>query len=120
MPKGRQVVKGVVCVTCKKVKGKPYNSPPTAAMPEFRVRQAPPFARVGVDFAGPLYVKSKKGEMEKVSIALFSCCVTSTVHLSRTLALVEDLSAAAFQRCLQRFTARRGTLALIVSDNTKT
>ena len=118
VPKDRQVVKGVLseCVTCKKLKGKPYSSPPTAALPEFRVREAPLFSRVGVDFAGPLYVNSKKGEMEKVYIALFSCCVTRAVHLE----LVEDLSAAALRRCLRRFTARHGTPALIVSDNAKT
>ena len=36
------------------------------------------------------------------------------------LELVEDLSAAAFRRCLRRFTARHGTPALIVSDNART
>ena len=104
VPRGRQEVKGALseCVTCKKLKGKPYSSPPTAALPEFRVKEAPPFSRVGVDFAGPLYVKSKTGEMEKVYIALFSCCVTRAVRLE----LVEDLSAAAFRRCFRRFTAR--------------
>lgn len=118
VPRGRQVVKRILgeCVTCKKLTGKPYSTPPTAALPEFRVKEAPPFSRVGVDFAGPLYVKSKTGEMEKVYIALFSCCVTRAVHLE----LVEDLSAAAFRRCLRRFTARNGTPALIVSDNAKT
>ena len=49
-------------------------------------------------------------------IALFSCCVTRAIHLE----LVEDLSAAAFRRCLRRFAARYGTPALIVSDNAKT
>ena len=118
VPRGRQEVKGALseCVTCKKLKGKPYSSPPTAALPEFRVKEAPPFSRVGVDFAGPLYVKSKTGEMEKVYIALFSCCVTRAVRLE----LVEDLSAAAFRRCLRRFTARNGMPSLIVSDNAKT
>ena len=55
VPKGRQEVKGVLneCVTCRKLKGKSYSSPPTTALPEFRVREAPPFSRVGVDFAGP-------------------------------------------------------------------
>ena len=92
------MVKGVLseCVTCKKLRGKPYSSPPTAALPEFRVIEVPPFCRVGVDFAGPLYVKGKKGEMKKVYIALFSCCVIRAVHLE----LVEDLSDAAFRRCL--------------------
>ena len=118
VPRGRQEVKGTLseCVTCKKLKGKPYSSPPTAALPEFRVKEAPPFSRVGVDFAGPLYVKSKTREMEKVYIALFSCCVSRAVRLE----LVEDLSAAAFRRCLRRFTAKNGTPSLIVSDNAKT
>lgn len=38
------------------------------------------------------HVRGKKGEMEKVYIALFSCCVIRAVHLE----LVEDLSAAPF------------------------
>ena len=94
VPKGRQEVKRVLneCVTCRKLKGKSYSSPPTAALPEFRVREAPPFSRVS----------SKTGGMEKVYLALFSCCVTRAIHLE----LVEDLSAAAFRRCLRRFAAR--------------
>ena len=118
VPRGRQIVKRILgeCVTCRKVTGKPYSAPPTASLPDFRVREAPPFSRVGVDFAGPLYVKQKSGEMDKAYIALFSCCVTRAVRLE----LVEDLSTATFRRCLRRFIARNGTPALIVSDNAKT
>lgn len=61
-------------------------------------------------------MKSKTGEMEKVYIALFSCCVTRAVHLE----LVGDLSAAAFRPSFRRFTAKNGMPALIVSDNAKT
>ena len=116
--KGRQAVKQILgeCVTCRKLIGKPYSTPPTAALPDFRVQEAPPFSRVGVDFAGPLYVKEKSGQMGKVYIALFSCCVTRAVHLE----LVDDLSTGAFRRCLRRFVARRGTPVLIVSDIAKT
>ncbi len=100
VPKGRQVVKKVLgeCVVCKKLVGKPCNAPPTAALPDFRVREAPPFSRVGVDFAGPFYVKGRLGQMDKAYVALFSCCVTRAVHLE----LVEDLSAEAFRRCLRK------------------
>ena len=87
-----------------------------AALPDFRVREVPPFSKVGVDFAGPLFVKGVSGEMEKVYIALFSCCVTRAIHLD----LATDLSATAFIRCLRKFAARRGTPSLIVSDNAKT
>ena len=45
------------CVLCKKIEGRPFTQPPTASLPEFRVRPAPPFSKVGVDFVGPLFVK---------------------------------------------------------------
>jgi len=118
VPKGRQMVKKILgkCVTCKKHEGGAYGAPSTAPLPEFRVTEAAPFSKVGVDFAGPLYVKGGVGSSEKVYIAVFTCCVTRAVHLD----LVEDLSAATFNRCLRKFTARRGTPHLMVSDNAKT
>ena len=78
------------------------------------MRESPPFAKVGVDFAGPLYARGG-GEMVKVYIALFTCCVTRAVHLD----LVRNLSGSIFLNCLRRFASRRGPL-LIVSDNAKT
>ncbi|XP_078366089.1 uncharacterized protein LOC144650313 [Oculina patagonica] len=118
IPKGRQCVKKVLstCVTCKRFEGQAYGAPQTAALPDFRVRRAPAFSKVGVDFAGPFYVKAATGGMNKAYIALFSCCVTRAIHLE----LVEDLSAEAFRLALRRFTSRKGTPTLIVSDNAKT
>lgn len=118
VPKGRQAVKKVLkeCVTCMKAQGKPFKSPPVAALPDFRVRQSTPFSKVGIDFAGPLFVKSKTGEMVKSYLVLFTCCVTRALHLD----LVADLTATTFLRCLRRFAARRGTPSLIISDNAKT
>ena len=118
VPKGRQVVKKILreCVTCKREQRKPFGPPPVAALLDFRVREATPFSKVGLDFAGPLFAKSQTGEMSKVYIALFTCCVTRAVHLD----LVTDLTASTFVRCLRKFAARRGTPMLIVSDNAKT
>ena len=111
VPRARQNVKKLIskCVTCKKVGGKSYDAPPMASLPEFRVRESFPFSKVGVDFAGPLYVKGKTKETNKVYIALFTCCVTRAVHLE----LVEDLTSQTFRRALRRFSSRRGTPALI-------
>ena len=83
VPEGRQCVKKVLrkCVTCKKQEGRAFSAPQTAALPEFRVKQVPAFSKVGVDFAGPLYVKAATGGVRKVYIALFSCCVTRAIHL---------------------------------------
>ena len=104
------------CVTCKKLQGKHFDPPPIAPLPEFRVSEAPPFSRIGIDFAGPLYVKDKSNVMQKHYIALFTCFVTRAIHLE----LVEDLSTSTFIRSFRRFTARRGTLSLVNGDNAKT
>ena len=69
-----------------------------------------------MDFAGPLFVKKGKGQMSKVYITLFTCCVTRAIHLE----LVENLEASSFINCLRRFCARRGTPTLLISDNAKT
>ena len=118
VPKGRQMVKKILseCFTCKRLIGKSYRVPATAAFPEFRVTRASPFSKVGIGFAGRLYAKNGPGDMKKVHIGLFSCCVTRAVHLE----LVDEMSAEAFKHCLHKFTARRGMPSLIVSDNAKT
>ena len=56
VPKGRQQVKKVIskCVVCRTLEGKAYSTPRSAALPEFRVTEAPAFSKVGVLFAGPL------------------------------------------------------------------
>ena len=116
--KGRQFVTKVIrkYFICRKLEGKPYSLPKIAPLPELRVKEAPPFSRIGVDFAGPLYCKGEKKSTKKVYIALFSCCVTRAIHLEVT----EDLSACSFLNAFKRFCSRRGTPSLIVSDNAKT
>ena len=116
--KGRQYVKKVLKshFQCRKHEGKPYNPSPSGALPEFRVTQAPPFSRVGGDFAGTFFVKEKGGKVSKTYLALFSCCITRALHLD----LVEYLTAFTFINCLRRFSARRGTPRIVVSDNAKT
>ena len=120
VPKGQQVVKKVFrdCVTYKKEQCKPIGAPPTASLLEFRVREAPPFSKVGIYFAGPLFVKTKPGEMVKAYVALFTCCVTRDVHLD----LVTDLTATTLVRCLRKCAAGRGTpsSSVIISDKAKT
>ena len=116
--KGRQFVKKVIgkCFICRKLEGKPYSSRPMAPLPDSRVNAAPPFSKVGVDFAGPLYCKGHKGSMIKTYIALFTCCLTRAIHLE----LINELTTWSFLNCFKRFTSRRGTPSLVVSDNAKT
>ena len=85
-------------------------------MPDFRVRKADPFSSVGLDFAGPLYIKSSKNKKVKCFISLFTCCIIRAVHLE----LVEDMGMHTFIGCFKRFTAPKGVPVLAVSDNAQT
>ena len=116
--KGRQLVKKIIhkCFICKRCEGKSFRPPVVAPLPDYRVSEAPPFSRIGVDFAGPLYSKGSDGKMNKCYVALFTCCVTRAVHIE----LVTDLTASNFLNALRKFAARRGKPSLIVSDNAKT
>lgn len=114
--KGRQLVKRVVsrCYICRRLKVKPAQQV-TAPLPRDRVTESPPFEVTGVDFAGPLYVKSS-GQPKKAYIALFTCAVTRAVHLE----LVSDQTTENFLLALKRFIARQGLCKIIYSDNAKT
>ena len=103
--KGRSLVRQVLrrCNVCRRHEGKPYSNPLPPPLPSFRVQESPPFTVVGVDFAGPLFVRVKKDQFNKVWICLFTCCTTRAVHLD----IVTDLAAPTFIRVLKRFSARR-------------
>jgi len=116
--KGRQFVRQVIhkCVICHKYEGLPCSLPSPPPLPDFRVTEQPPFMYTGVDFAGPLYIKTPgTPNMSKVWLCLFTCCVTRAVHLE----IVPDLTADSFIRCFKCFTARRGIPHKMISDNGK-
>ena len=114
--RGRERVKGILrrCTLCKRLEGLPYSSTFCDNLPEFRVEEGPPFANVGIDFAGPLITTDK--QESKSYVCLFTCASTRAVHLE----LVEALDVQSFIRAFRRFCARRGVPALILSDNAKT
>ncbi|XP_046145237.1 uncharacterized protein LOC114882163 [Osmia bicornis bicornis] len=74
-----------------------------------------PFTHTGVDYAGPLTLKTWKGRGAKTPkgwICVFVCFATSAVHLE----VVTVYSADAFIAAYRRFAARRGTAASLYSD----
>ena len=104
-------------VTCRKLKGLHYWAVPPPPLPEYCVKEAPPFAYSGVDFAGPLHIKVPDGsDSSKVWVALYTCCITRAVHLE----LVPDMTAQSFLRSFKHLTSRRGVPIQMVSDNGKT
>jgi len=74
-----------------------------------------PFARTGVDFCGPIHIRSGMRKVQSIKgyIAVFVCFVTRAIHLE----LVSDLTTSAFMADLFRFMSRRGQCAHIYSDN---
>ena len=116
---GRQVVRQILlkCVICQRYEGLPQPAPQPPPLPQFRVKEEPAFTYVGLDFAGPLHIKTQGLVTErKVWICLYTCCVVRAVHLD----IVPDMTVGAFLRCFRRFTSRRGFPRKIVSDNGKT
>ena len=121
LTKGRQVIRKQIYnyVVCRRHEGRSYKVQTSSDMPDFRFKEGTPFASTGVDFAGPLFVKSvfgKEIQVSKIYICLFTCGSTRAIHIE----LTPSLTTQAFIRCLQRFVARRGIPELIISDNAKT
>ena len=119
--KGKQTVKAVIknCTVCKYVTGKVMLGPNPPDLPSYRVSYEYAFSNVGIDYAGPLFVKdiyNVDSQMHKAYILLFTCAATRSVHLE----LCPNMSCSSLIRCLKRFTARRGKFDMAISDNFQT
>ncbi|GFY26246.1 retrovirus-related Pol polyprotein from transposon 297 [Trichonephila clavipes] len=87
---------------------KSLSSEPTPLPPD-RVTDCAPFEIVGIDLAGPLFLKDGR----KVWITLFTCAIYRAIHLE----LVNSLTSDAFLLALRCFIARRGRPRTIYCDN---
>ena len=119
--KGRKAVKEIVskCVLCKRMEGKYYSTPAAQPLPSYRVADDFGFTSIGIDHAGPVFVKNiyeSDGTMYKACITVITCTVTRPSHLE----LSPDLNADSLIRALKRFKSTRGIPALVVSDNDRT
>ena len=104
---------------CKKLEGLSYPASFSPDLPNIRVSDGPPFTHVGLDFAGPVYIRANsasRNDSEKCYICLFTCATTRAVHLE----LTRNLTVECFLLAFQRFTSRRGLPAILISDNAKT
>ena len=72
-------------------------------LPEERVTPSPPFSDIGIDFAGPLYVKERT-IVEKTHVCVFTCASSRMGHLELTNSLTTD----EFLQDFSGMTSRRG------------
>ena len=117
IPKARNYIRKILfkCLLCKRHEGQPFTYPSPPDLPRSRLSDAYPFTYTGLDYAGPLYVKSIYGrsDMYKAWIFLFTCACTRGLFLD----LVPDYTSASCIRGLRRFFSKRGVPQQIISDN---
>ena len=111
---GRNVVKRCIreCIPCKRINGKVLLGPPPPDLPGYRVASDFAFTNIGVDYAGPLFVKniySETDEMHKAYICLFTCASTRNVHLELTRVRYKDFVTVGF------FSLRNYILCLVLT-----
>ncbi|UYV65036.1 hypothetical protein LAZ67_3002885 [Cordylochernes scorpioides] len=85
-------------------------------LPTSRTNWTRPFTKTGIDFAGPVIVKTsnlRNARCDKAYIALFICMFSKAIHIE----LVSNLTTEAFLAALRRFIGRRGRPAEINTDN---
>lgn len=109
----RKVVRG--CVRCARFRAD-VSKQQMGTLPPERLRPARTFASAGLDYAGPVRIRTHKGRGHTASkgyICLFVCTVTRAIHLEA----VSDLFTSAFLAAFRRFVARRGRCRCLLSDN---
>jgi len=112
----RTVVKQILhrCVPCTRWRAA-VPQPLMGNLPRGRVSPGRPFLRTGVDYAGPINLRTTKGRGHRAYkgfIAVFVCLCTRAVHLEAA----SDYSSEAFLAAFRRFTARRGLCTNMYSD----
>jgi hypothetical protein len=113
---GRRAVKKVLspCLPCRKNHARKCRAP-EAALPAERVDPVRPFAHVGMDFFGPIFVRREGKRGTKAYVLLVTCAVTRGFHLEA----VSSMSAEDTALALRRVVARRGTISVVFCDNAK-
>ena len=100
------------CLRCREFQAVTMQ-PIMSDLPKERLAyQSPPFTNTGVDYFGPFYVTVRR-TTEKRWGFLFTCLTTRAVHVE----IVTSMDTSSCVMGVERFVSRRGTLAMIWSDN---
>lgn len=116
----RKLVKGVIfrCTVCRRHNQRTLCQQ-MGDLPSSRVTPARPFSICGLDYAGPVTIKTRYGRnppLVKAYLAIFVCFGTKAVHIE----VASDLTTTGCLAAIKRFVARRGLPKTIWSDNSTT
>lgn len=103
------------CVPCHRQRQSTLQ-PMMADLPKGRVTFVRPFMTTGIDYAGPIYIRTSRrrgAKMDKAYIVVFVCYSTKAIHVE----LAGDMTTETFIAALRRFVNRRGLCGDIYSDN---
>lgn len=115
--RGKCLIRNVIrlCVRCIRFKAKPLQQQ-MGPLPAVRLAESRPFLHTGLDYAGPVLIRTTKGRGNKAYkgyLSLFVCLVTRAIHIE----VVSDYSSSTFIAAFKRFAARRGQPSSLYSDN---
>ena len=99
------------CFRCRLYRGK-VGEQLMSELPAKRTEMEGPFTYCGVDIFGPFRVKEGRKEVKRYG-SVFTCFSSRAIHLE----VVHKLDTDSFLLALRRFTARRGPVRSIRSDN---
>ena len=100
------------CLHCRRAAAK--QQPQIMAPIKRSLSELRAFAEVGIDFAGPFYIKIGRGKQRKnMFVLVITCLQTRAVHFEVT----EDQTTSAVLMALTRFACSQGCPTRIVSDN---
>nr|CAD2175811.1 unnamed protein product [Meloidogyne enterolobii] len=129
IPKGRRTVERVLfksCLPCRKFQVKPFDPPPFPQLPIERVSPSRPFLTTGLDYCGPLHIRTDKKfpktsttstpKTKKFWIVIWVCLSTRGISLD----YVPDLTSESFLLAFRRFCAKFSPPTTIYSDSAPT
>ena len=111
IPRLRRIVRKMrrKCHGCKRFTVTAYPTPTTSKLPTTRTQGINPYQVIGVDYAGPIRYRKKRGQTGKAYVLLHACSLTWGIYID----LLPSLELMEFILSL----ARRGRPDRIYSDN---
>jgi transposase InsO family protein len=111
---GLSTVKKVVkkCLPCIRQRGPLCLQQMAPLREEQTTPDKPPFSFVGVDFFGPMTVRSGRNHLKRYG-CLFTCLASRAVHIE----IVHSMDTDSFISAFRRFSSRRGQPEKLFSDN---
>ena len=105
------------CVTCRKLRGL-TSIQLMADLPVERLEDVPIFSHIGLDVFGPWYIHEgrttrRTSATKKIWAVIFVCMPSRAIHLEP----LNGMDTSSFRNAFARFTALRGTVKTIRSDN---